>query len=111
MDLSALKNFCYPHLKLNLRISLLNCYMWSILLYGVETWTHLNKQEAFEMWHTERELLHLVKIRKTSSRGHMLRNYKYHLPQLIIKRKIEGKRGIGKRSYQAEDTRVGWSYF
>jgi hypothetical protein len=43
-----------PNLYLNLRKKLVKCYIWSVALYGVETWTlravdqkHL---ESFEMW-------------------------------------------------------------
>ena len=113
-----------PYLDLSLRLRLVKCYVWSILLYGVESWTlkagMFNKLEAFELWcyrrmlripwtarvtnnevlqkiGGERELLHIIKIRKTTYLGHLLRNEKYELPQLIIEGKLEGKRGLGRK--------------
>ena len=48
------KNLFTSKLGLNLRKRLVRCYVWSIALYGAETWTlratdqkHL---ESFEMW-------------------------------------------------------------
>ena len=48
------KNLFTSKLELNLRKRLVRCYVWSIALYGAETWTlratdqkHL---ESFEMW-------------------------------------------------------------
>lgn len=115
---------CDPHLNLHLRIRLLKCYVWSVLLYGAESWTlttsAMNRLEAFEMWNyrrilkipwtdhatnmavlqtlnKDRELLHTIKVRKTSYLGHILRNNKYYLPQLVVKGKIEGRRGVGRK--------------
>lgn len=118
------KLLCDSRIKLETRLRLSKCYVWSTLLYAAETWTlktsTLNKLEAFEMWtyrrilkiswtsHTtneeilrrigiERELLNTVKVRKTSYLGHILRNNKYQYAQLIVKGKIEGKRGLGRK--------------
>ncbi|CAG9838667.1 unnamed protein product [Diabrotica balteata] len=48
------KVLCKRDLKLALRIRLLRCYVFSVLLYGVEFWTvnkiDLNRLEAFKMW-------------------------------------------------------------
>ena len=90
----------------------------------MEGWTlktsSINKLEAFEMWlyrrtlkiswtekvtneevlrrvNKERELFHVVKKRKTAYLGHIMRNEKYRFLQLMIKGKIEGKRGIGRK--------------
>ena len=45
-------------LDLNLRKKLVKCYMWSIALYGAETWTlrKIDKKylESFEMWFRRR---------------------------------------------------------
>ena len=42
-------------LDLNLRKKLVKCYIWSIALYGAETWTirtvDKKHQESFEMWY------------------------------------------------------------
>jgi hypothetical protein len=48
------KTFSTCRLNLNLRKKLVKCYIWSIALYGAETWT-LRKVdqkylESFEMW-------------------------------------------------------------
>jgi hypothetical protein len=48
------KNLFTSKLDLNLRKKLVKCYLWSIALYGAETWT-LRKMdqkylESFEMW-------------------------------------------------------------
>lgn len=115
---------CDQHLDLELRCRLSKCYVWSTLMYGAETWTlkvsSMNRLEAFEMWtyrrilkipytahitneevlrrvNKERDLLHTVKCKKTSYLGHILRNDKYYILQLIIKGKIEGKRSIGRK--------------
>ncbi|VEN53317.1 unnamed protein product, partial [Callosobruchus maculatus] len=115
---------CDQNLNIDLRVRLAKCYSWSTLLYGAETWTlkigSMNRLEAFEMWvyrrilkipyidhvtneevlrrvHKERELLHLIKIRKTSYLGHVLRNDKYYILQLIIMGRIQGKRTIGRK--------------
>jgi hypothetical protein len=47
------KNLLTSKLKLNLRKKLVNCYIWSISLYGAETWTLPKVEqiylESFEM--------------------------------------------------------------
>lgn len=112
------------NLNLKLRYRMAKCYVYSVLLYGMEAWTlkvsSLRRLESFEMWvfrrilrvpwtdkirneeilrrmNTDRELLTSIKRRKTAYLGHVLRNKKYTLIQLIIKGKIEGKRGPGRR--------------
>ena len=46
-------NFCGP-LEKGLRRRLVKCFVWSVVLYGAETWTlRRNEQkrlEAFDMW-------------------------------------------------------------
>lgn len=100
------------------------CYIWSALLYGVEAWTlkisTMNRLEVFEMWiirrmlripwvdrvpntevleraRTQRELLTTIKCRKTGYFGHVLRGEKYRLLHLILKGRIDGRRGIGRK--------------
>lgn len=116
--------FTSTEFDLNLKIRLIKCYVWSVLLYGMEGWTlkitSMNKIEAFEMWlyrrvlkiswteritneevlrrvGKERELLTTNKRRKVAYLGHIMRNQKYDILQLIIEGKIEGKRGIGRK--------------
>lgn len=116
--------FTNRNISIQTRLRTLRCYIWSILLYGCETWTlkidTMNKIEAFEMWcyrrilriswttHTtneeilrqlnkERELLITIKTRKASYFGHIIRGTKYYIPRLIIQGKVEGRRWIGRK--------------
>lgn len=112
-------------LSFQLRYRMVKCYVWSVLLYGVEAWTlkvtSINRLEAFEMWTlrrmfripwtdlvrneevlgkaglTSRELFDAIKKRKTSYLGHILRGPRYEFQRLILQGKIEGKRGIGRK--------------
>lgn len=113
-------------INIKLRLRFVKCYVWSVLLYGSETWTlkvvSMNRLEAFEMWcyrrllkiswtervtneavlqrlNKERELLLTIKKRKTSYLGHVIRGEKYEVLQLILQGKIEGRRGIGRKQY------------
>ena len=103
-------------LDLELRKKLVKCYVWSIVLYGAETWTlramdqkHL---ESFEMWSwrmekiswtdharnedallrvkEQRNILHEIRKRKANCIGHILRR------NCLLQRVTEGKiqRGI-----------------
>ena len=110
------------NISLHLRYRFVICFVYSVLLYGSESWTlkvtTMNRLEAFEMWilrrllkipwtahvtneevlrraQCERELLQMVKRRKTAYLGHVMRNDKYDLLKLIM----EGRRGIGRRKY------------
>lgn len=115
---------CNRNLKISLRIRMLRCYIWPILLYGCEAWTikeDLRKRvEAFEMWayrrmlrigwtqkvtndevlrrvNQKRELLQTVKQRKVAYLGHVMRHDRYELLQLIMMGKVAGKRKVGRR--------------
>jgi len=102
-------------LDLELRKKLVKCYIWSISLYGAETWTlravdhkHL---EDFEMWcwrrmekiswtdhvrneevllgvNEHRNILHEIRKRMANLIGHILR--RNCLLQRVIERKIQG---------------------
>ncbi|PNF40453.1 hypothetical protein B7P43_G15551, partial [Cryptotermes secundus] len=106
------KNLFTSKLDLNLRKKLVKCYIWSIALYGAETWTlravdqkHL---ESFEMWcwrrmekiswtdyvrneevlirvSEQRNILHEIRKRKANWIGHVLRR------NCLLKEAIEGK--------------------
>jgi Reverse transcriptase (RNA-dependent DNA polymerase) len=117
------------HLSLETKIRHLRCYVFSVLLYGVESWTlteaTTKKLEAFEMWlyrrilkipwtaHTtnkevlqrmkkDQEIVYTIKRRKLEYLGHVMRNQdRYSLLQSIMQGKIKGKRGPGRR-------RVSW---
>lgn len=113
-----------PDFDLNLRLRFVKCYIWSVLLYGMEGWTlrktAINRLEAFEMWlyrrvlkvpwtarltneeilrrvDRQRELFETIKKRKTAYLGHIMRNNKYQFLHLLIEGKIEGRRGIGRK--------------
>ena len=118
------KFFIRSDLSLQLRIRMIRCYIFSVLLYGCESWTldpNTEKRiQAFEMYlyrrllripwilkvsndevlrrmEKQRELLLTIKQRKTQYLGHVMRGKKYQLLQLIIEGKIQGKRSIGRR--------------
>jgi hypothetical protein len=88
------------------------CYIWSIALYGAETWTlrkvDQNYLKSFEMWrwrrmekiiwidrvrneevlhrvNEERTIVHTIKRRKANWIGHILRR------NCLLKHVIEGK--------------------
>jgi len=106
-------------LDLELRKKLVNCYIWSIALYGAETWTlrAVNQKhlECFEMWcwkrmekiswaghvrneevllrvKEQRNILHKIRKRKANWIGHFLRR------NCFLQRVIEGKITRGDRS-------------
>jgi hypothetical protein len=63
-------------LALKLRKKLVNCYVWSIALYGAETWTlwavdkkHL---ESFEMW-CWRRMEKIISTDRVRNEGVLLR--------------------------------------
>ena len=112
------------NLSQELRLRLVWCYVFSVLLYGMEAWTlteaTINKVQAFEMWVYRRilriswmdkvtndevlrrikkntELINTIKIRKLSYFGHIMCNPKYQFLQLVIQGKIAGHRGPGRR--------------
>jgi hypothetical protein len=99
-------------LDLDLRKKLVKCYVWSIALYGAETWTHRTVDqkhlENFEMWcwrrmekfswtdhvrnedvllkvKEQRNILHEILKRKTNWIGHILRR------NCLLQRVTEGK--------------------
>lgn len=123
------KLFKSHDLNTNTKIRLLRCYVFSILLYGVESWTVTDasskKLEAFEMWLYRRilriswvdhvtnnrvleqmgkevEVIRTVKKRKLEYLGHIMRNNdRYRLLQLVLQGKVFGRRGPGRR-------RISW---
>jgi hypothetical protein len=98
------KTLFISKLDLNLRKKLVKCCIWSISLYGAETWTlrkvYQNYLERFGMWLSqsvtnegvlhrfkeERNILHTIKRGKANWIGHILcRN-------CLLKHMVEGKR-------------------
>uniref|UniRef100_A0A8D8X732 Uncharacterized protein n=1 Tax=Cacopsylla melanoneura TaxID=428564 RepID=A0A8D8X732_9HEMI len=115
---------------------MIRCYIFSILLYGCESWTMnlaMEKRiEAFEMYlyrrilkiswmqkitnvevlnrmQKEKELLQTIKERKIQYLGHILRGEKYALLQLIFQGNIEGKRSRGRPRKMWMDDIMGWT--
>lgn len=116
-------------IALGTKMRLLRCYVFSVLLYGVESWTltreTTKRLEAFECWlyrrilritwtdritnvevlrrvNKKRELLNIVKCRKLEYLGHIMRNpSRYDLLQLILQGKIDNRREPGRR-------RISW---
>jgi len=99
-------------LDLELRMKLVKCYIWSIALYGAETWTlravDQKNLESFEMWcwrrmekiswtdhvrnedvllivKEQRNILHEIRKRKSNWIGHILRR------NCLLQRVTEGK--------------------
>lgn len=116
--------FVSRDISLGLRIRMLRCYVFPVLLYGAEAWTlspSLDKRiEAFEMYiyrrmlriswmqrvtnvevlkrmNKEQELLKTVKVRKLQYIGHVIRGDRYKMLRLIMDGRIEGKRSVGRR--------------
>ena len=112
------------YINLKIRIRMAQCYVFSVLLYGLEGWTLTkvlsNKLEAFELWVYRRilriswrervrntevlerigkqtEILHKIKVRKLQYFAHVMRNGKYRILQLVMQGKIEGRRKPGRR--------------
>ena len=116
---------------LNLRKKLVKCYIWSVALYGAETWTlraadkeHL---ESFEMWcwrrmekiswtdhvrneevllrvNEQRNILHEIRKRKANWIDHILR--RNCLLKQVIEGKIKGEMKV--KEDEEEDVRSYW---
>ena len=124
---------CCRKLPLPSRFRLLKCYVWPILLYGVETWSvsQLSKKrlEAFEMWTirrlmriswtervanervlalaaVQRELLHSVQKQKLRYFGHLMRHDS--LQRDLLEGMVEGKKGRGRPRAQWSQNIHGW---
>jgi len=116
------KNQLLTNKKFNIKMrkNVVKCYVWSVLLYGSETWT-INEQdkklEAMEMWKWKRLLkvswiemknnidilnqveekiilLNIIKERSGKMFGHLLR----HNPFMtnIFEGRIDGHKGRGR---------------
>ena len=111
----------------------MQCYVWSTLLYGAETWTISKRMEkkinAFEMWvyrrmlriqwtaHTtnnevlemikpKRRLMTTIKQRKMAYFGHIIR--RNGVQKLILDGRHNGKRGRGRPRMQRSDNIEDW---
>ena len=116
------KNLFTSKLDLNLRKKLVKCYVWTMTLYGAETWTlrttDQKRLESFEMWcwrrmekiswtdhvrngevllrvNEQRNILHEIRKRKANWIGHILR--RNCLLQHVIEGKIKGQIEVTRR--------------
>lgn len=123
-------------LSLALRMRLVRCYVWSTLLYGMESWVlnralekkiealemyiyrrmlrisyrdHITNVEVLRRMSKEPELLGTIQKRKLEYYGHVCRNTeKYSTFQLILRGKINGKRSVGRRKLSWESDLRRW---
>ncbi|KAI5715694.1 hypothetical protein M8J77_020891 [Diaphorina citri] len=111
-------------IPLQLRKRFAKCFIWSVVLYGSETWTLRKKEEkyleSFEMWlwrrmenikwsdkirneevlrrvEEERNIVKTIKKRKASWVGHILR--RDCIQRKIMDIKFEGSRSRGRRKF------------
>jgi hypothetical protein len=128
-------------LDLNLRKKLIKFYIWSIALYGAETWTlrkvYQKYLESFEMWCWRRmekvswsdrvrneevlrtvkeewNIVHIIKRRKANWIGHILR--RNCLLKHVIEGKLEGRmettgRGGRRRKHLLDDLKEKRRYW
>lgn len=127
--------FC-SSLNLELRKRLVKCYVWSIFLYGCETWTLGKKEkgmiEAFEMWvwrkmekiswvdkvkndevlrrvKEDRVLLKKIINRKANWLGHIMRGK--GIMNTVLEGTVEGERRRGRKRLKAiDEVKEGESY-
>jgi endonuclease/exonuclease/phosphatase family metal-dependent hydrolase len=111
-------------ISLENKLKLTKCFVWSVLLYGMEAWS-INKSmekklEAFEMWcyrrmlriswkdkiknedvikkmNVERRMMEVIRERKMKFCGHILRHDS--IQKTLLEGKIEGKRARGKQRH------------
>ena len=130
------KILCCRKINLELRCRICKCYIWSTLLYGVETWTLCKeterKLEAFEMWcfrrmlkiswvmkvsnkevlnraNKERELINAVQKRKLVYAGHVMRGG--GLQKILLEGMVEDKRERGRQRITWFDDVKKWTGF
>ena len=126
--------FMSRDISLDLRLRAINLYVYSILLYGDETWTlyveSTKKLEALEMWifkrllrvsykdrvtneevlrtlGVERRLLSQIRTHKLSYFGHIA--IYDSLQKTVLTGRIDGRRGRGRRRCQWYDDIKKWT--
>ena len=127
--------FCGP-MDIGLRKRLVKCFVWSVALYGAETWTLRRNEEkrleAFEMWTwrkmervkwtdkvrneavlkrvgEKRSILETIKKRKRNWLGHCLR--RNCLLRDALEGMVEGRKVRGRKRYQLmDDIKLTGSY-
>lgn len=115
------RNLLTARISSCIRKKLVKVYIWSIALYGSETWTMTQRDrerlEAFEMWcwrrmeriswtekktneevlnivREKRSLMNIIANRRGKMLGHLLRHDEFI--KVILEGKIEGKRKRGR---------------
>ena len=110
-------------IALNTRKLILQCYIWSKLQYGVETWTIVESMakrlSAFEMWYYRRmlriswtekvsneevlerakikkRLYNIIQTKKLQYFGHIIRQNGDTLQCTVLDGKVNGSRGRGR---------------
>ena len=119
-----LNNLWKDHgVPIDLKVRLLKCLVWPVLLYGCEAWcqkqTDNKRIEACEMWFyrrllrvswkdkrtnedilrklkTSRQMLSLIGQRKLRYIGHATRNQETDLMRISYQGKLEAKRNVGR---------------
>jgi len=108
-------------LSLHLKKRMVQAFVWSVALYGSETWTlqkeDIQRLEAFEIWiwtrmmklpwtehktneeilqmvETEREIMDTVRSRQTRWLGHILRHDSFL--RIMLEGQIQGKKAYGR---------------
>ena len=120
---SKKKTLFTSNLDLNLRNKLIKCYIWSMALYGAETWTlraaDQKNLESFEMWcwrrmeiswtdhvrneevllrvNEQRNILSEIRKRKADWIGHILRTSRNCLLKQVNEGKIKGEIEVARR--------------
>ena len=115
------------NISMSTRQRILNCYIWSILMYGCETWSISSvmrkRLEAAEMWflrrmlkiswtekisnervltiaNVKRKMLQTIKKRKMTFLGHVMRRKgieNLSIENLSLTGKVEGKNARGRQ--------------
>ena len=84
---------CNKHVTIETRIRVLKCYVWSVMLYGSETWTisrvMQQKLEATEMWFLRRMLKIAWTEKKTNEEVLRMANMKRSLMETIRRRQMD----------------------
>ena len=111
------------NIPLQLKIRLLRCLIWPVVMYGCEAWTlrkaDENRLEAAEMWFyrrlsniswedkrtnqsvleelsVERSFLNHIRRRRLKYVGHAVRNLRTDLMSTVLQGKVDGKRNRGR---------------
>lgn len=72
--------------------------MWMLRHMLRVSWVdRVSNTEVLEKVNAQRELLNIIKCRKIGYLGHVLRGEKYRLLHLILKGRIVGRYGIGRK--------------